>query len=196
MRPCLGVCPAYTGSVAAEREFKFAVHGLEAVRALLPHLGAVPRSPARLERNWVLDDRAGSLRQQGCLLRVRQWGELHLVTYKGPARFAGGLKVREELEVRVEASEKALAVFAALGFSPVFTYEKYRETWQLGGAEVALDHTPMGDFVELEGEADEVTRLAGALGLKPEDALRETYAELWQRYRARHPEAPEHMVFP
>lgn len=182
--------------MAAEREFKFAVASLVPVRAALQRLGACLRVQATLERNWVLDDAQGSLRQRGCLLRVRQWGDRHLLTYKGPARFAAGLKVREELEVGLEASEKALAVLAALGFSPVFYYEKQRETWHLGQAEVALDHTPMGDFVELEGGEPELRQLAAFLGLVPEAALHGTYLELWQSYRRQHPEAPEHMVFP
>lgn len=128
-------------------------------------------------------------------MRVRQWGDGHTLTYKGPASFAAGIKVREELEVGLEASEKALAVFAALGFSPVFYYEKQRETWSLGPVELALDHTPMGDFVELEGEEHSLRELAVSLGFVPEEALRGTYLELWQRYREQHPEVPEHMVF-
>lgn len=182
--------------MAAEQEFKFGVASLVPVRAALQRLGASLRVGATLERNWVLDDGKGSLREKGCLLRVRQWGEHHLLTYKGPAHYAAGLKVREELEVSLEASDRALAIFAALGFSPVFYYEKERETWSLGQAEVALDHTPMGDFVELEGEGSELRELATSLGFAPETALRGTYLELWQSYRKQHPEAPEHMVFP
>lgn len=185
----------YTATVAAEQEFKFAVASLQTLRAVLRSLGASLKVEATLERNWVLDDAQGSLRQKGCLLRVRQWGKYHLLTYKGPARFSAGLKVREELEVGLEASEKALAILAALGFSPVFYYEKQRETWSLGGVEVALDHTPMGDFVELEGEGLKLRPVAAALGFAPEAALRGTYLELWKSYRQRHPEAPEHMVF-
>ncbi|KDA54860.1 hypothetical protein EG19_03400 [Thermoanaerobaculum aquaticum] len=181
--------------MAAEQEFKFAVTSLPAVREALRGLGASLKVEATLERNWVLDDAQDSLRLKGCLLRVRQWGESHLLTYKGPARFSAGLKVREELEVGLSASEKALAILAALGFSPVFYYEKQRETWSLGRVEVALDHTPMGDFVELEGEGPELRQVAAALGFAPEAALRGTYLELWRSYREHHPEAPEHMVF-
>lgn len=181
--------------MAAEQEFKFAVASLQAVREALRGLGASLKVEATLERNWVLDDAQGSLRQGGCLLRLRQWGENHLLTYKGPARFSAGLKVREELEVGLSASEKALAILAALGFSPVFYYEKQRETWSLGRVEVALDHTPMGDFVELEGDEPGLRQLVAFLGLVPEAALRGTYVELWQSYRQQHPEAPEHMVF-
>ncbi len=191
----MGCYNPYTAVVAREQEFKFGVASLVPVRATLQRLGASLRVPATLERNWVLDDAQGSLRQKGCLLRVRQWGEHHLLTFKGPARLAAGLKVREELEVGVEAGEKALAVLLALGYAPVFYYEKERETWSLRQAAVALDHTPMGDFVELEGERPGLRELAVALGFVPEAALRGTYLELWQSYRKEHPEAPLHMVF-
>lgn len=129
-------------------------------------------------------------------MRVRQWGERHLVTFKGPAQFRGALKVREELEVQVDASDRALALLAALGLVPVFYYEKQRETWEVGPTTVALDCTPMGEFVELEGEPDAVSALAAALGFELRNALRGSYLELWREYRKHHPEAPEHMVFP
>ena len=77
-------------------------------------------------------------------------------------------------------------------------YEKDRETWTSAGVTVTLDHTPMGDFVELEGPAGELVRMAGDLEVDADAAVRDSYPSLWRAYRVRHPELdlPEDMVFP
>lgn len=182
--------------MSLEQELKFAVEDLAGLRGKLASLGAVLVVPASLERNWVLDQADRRLQRGGQLLRVRQWrGEVTL-TFKGPATFAAGVKSREELEVSVGDAEQLLAIFAALGFSVAFYYEKHREVWRFDAVTVDLDHTPMGDFLELEGEANALGELCRKLGFAPQQALRGSYLELWLAFRQRHPEAPAHMVFP
>ena len=60
-------------------------------------------------------------------------------------------KLRRELEITVQDSESALALFTALGYDVVRRYQKIREEWRLGSETICLDHTPIGDFVEFEG---------------------------------------------
>jgi len=181
--------------MALEHEIKLPVASLDAVRARLRECGAVLRQPATAEDNWVLDDARRSIAGGGCLLRVRRWGDEACVTFKGPARFAGGVKTREELETSLGDPEVALEVLAALGFTPWRRYQKRRELWALEGLAVALDETPMGCFVELEGDPEAIAPVARSLGLDPAAAVAGTYLHLWEQYRAAHPEAPEHMVF-
>ncbi|HKI87263.1 MAG TPA: hypothetical protein VKA53_11030, partial [Thermoanaerobaculia bacterium] len=66
--------------------------------------------------------------------------------------------------------------------------------WRLGGVVVALDKTPIGDFVEFEGEGAD--KLARRCSLDPEIAERRSYLRLYEEYREQHPEAPDEMVFP
>ena len=179
-----------------EQEMKFRVPSLADVAARLRAAGAVMHAAAALEDNWVLDSADRTLASSGRLLRVRRWGGACVVTTKGPAAFAGGVKSREEHEAVVADAGDALTVFAALGFEPVRRYQKRREVWRLAGVEVALDETPMGAFVEVEGEAARLPAAARSLGLDPSNALAGTYLELWRRHRESHPEAPEDMVFP
>ncbi|MCX7895619.1 MAG: class IV adenylate cyclase [Thermoanaerobaculum sp.] len=179
-----------------EREAKLPVEDLPRVRRRLQALGAHLETPPTRESNWVLDDLSGSLYHRGCLLRLRQWGKQHLLTFKGPGRMEGGVKVRKELETGVEHVEKTLPILAELGFAVAFFYEKERESWRVGSVTVALDHTPLGDFVELEGEVEALGAVAAQLGLDLRRAVAATYAELWQEHRRKHPQAPAHMVFP
>ena len=178
-----------------EQEMKFRVPSLAEVGTRLRNIGGLRLSPGLLEDNRVLDSVDFSLAGSGRLLRLRRWGERTVLTYKGPATMVDGVKSREEHEVELDDADRALRLFAALGFRPVRRYQKRRETWRLGDVEVALDETPMGCFVEVEGEAALLPGAAEALGLDPATALAGTYLELWRRHRERHPGAPEDMVF-
>ena len=85
-------------------------------------------------------------------MRLRRAAGRAILTYKGPARFAGGVKMREERETAVSDPDEMEAILAALGFERRFRYEKRREEWTLEGCAVALDETPIGNFVEVEGD--------------------------------------------
>jgi adenylate cyclase class 2 len=97
---------------------------------------------------------------------------------------AGRHKVRVELETRVENGEQMDAVLRALGFAPVFRYEKYRAEWNDGTGHAVIDETPIGTFGELEGPARWIDRTAGVLGIASRDYITGTYADLfftWKR---------------
>ena len=52
-----------------------------------------------------------------------------------------------------------------LGLSRRFRYEKRREEWDFEGSVIALDETPIGNFVEVEGDPVAIRRTVVALGL-------------------------------
>ena len=91
----------------------------------------------------------------------------------------GPLKVREEIETEAESSGALLAILAAVGYTPVFRYEKYREEYTAAGVVVAVDETPIGTFVELEGEPTAIHALAARLGLGPADFVTASYRALF-----------------
>jgi adenylate cyclase, class 2 len=179
-----------------EHEMKIPIGSHAAVRRRLARRRAQLIQTKTPEDNWVLDDRAGTLAASGRLLRLRRFAGRTILTFKGTASFAAGVKSRPEYETAMEDAGAALAILAGLGLVPVRRYQKLREVWSLGGVTVALDETPMGAFVELEGETAGLPAAAAALGLDPGAAARGTYLDLWAAFRAEHPEAPEDMVFP
>lgn len=176
-----------------ERELKFAQVDLDALRSRLLEMEAERVAPAALEENWILD-KNGELEAAGCVLRLREDGRGALITFKGAARFEGAVKVRREHEVRVDSAPVARALFESLGFRVVRRYQKMREEWRLGAESIALDHTPIGDFVEFEGTRAET--LARRCGLDPAKADLRSYLRLYEEYAASHPEAPRDMLFP
>lgn len=179
-----------------EQEMKIPVASLADVRRRLVERGAHTLDSFALEDNWVLDEKGGTMAASGQLLRVRRFGGRSTLTLKGEASFSAGVKSRVEIETEVGDAEQALAILGALGFVPVRRYQKRRETFSLDRVIVSLDETPMGAFVELEGQAEQLPAAALALELDPRTAAHGTYLDLWAAHRRTHPGAPEDMVFP
>jgi adenylate cyclase class 2 len=179
-----------------EIEIKLPCEDLGAVRGKLQELGATPRTLPHFESNDLYDDPAESLRASGRALRLRRAEDIAILTFKGPARFTDGVKVREERETRVSDPEETEAILTALGLARRFRYEKRREEWILEGCDVALDETPIGNFVEVEGPPPDIRRAVAALGLAFADAVPYTYSRLYSERRKKDPSLPPDMVFP
>jgi predicted adenylyl cyclase CyaB len=175
-----------------EREIKFPRVELDKLRERLIELEAERVGPSSFEDNWILD-REQELLDSGRILRLRTDGARARLTFKGPMRLEGNVKVREEREIEVQSAEEAMALFANLGFTVVRRYQKMREEWQLGGVTIALDHTPIGDFAEFEGDGAET--VAKRCGFDADKAERRSYLRLYEEYLKEHPDAPPEMVF-
>ena len=180
-----------------ETELKIPVNDFESVRASLHRERATLVQTMAREVNLLLDHDDARLHMAGSLLRLRQHGNRGILTLKGPVSYRGAIKVRSEHETEFSDLPHMLQIFEHLGFSVFLRYEKDREEWRLGEFSVVLDHTPMGDFVEVEGPSDGLELTAGLLGLDAAAAVRGSYVSLWQEHRALHPELdlPTDMVF-
>ena len=181
--------------MAQEIEVKFALRDRNELVRKLHEIGAQRLYPETFEDNIVLD-RRGELRTKGALLRVRKFGKYSIVTYKGPMSIEGGVKSREEVQTGVESFELAIQLFDALGFKPVFRYQKFREVWRLRDVEVVLDRTPIGDSFEIEGPMETIRNIAAELGMNMDQAIRQTYADLYRQARRTRSDLGENMVFP
>jgi adenylate cyclase, class 2 len=142
------------------------------------------RKARHFEDNWLLEDANQTLIKQGAALRIRVVDGRGWVTYKGEAQetTASPLKVREEIESAVSDPEKLIALFERLGYHRDFRYQKYRTTYAIlfdGAAlEVAYDETPMGNFIEIEGDEGHVLGILERAGFTAADSIRESYPEL------------------
>lgn len=131
----------------------------------------------------MLDGPDNPLYRRGCALRVRRDGDRAAVTFKGPVLQAA-MKLREEIETPVERADVLLRILAAIGFEPRFRYQKYRTELSLPGVIVAIDETPIGVFVELEGAEAGIADAAARLGRTPDDYVRASYRTLFLERRA------------
>ena len=163
-----------------EREIKLRFDSVETARQLIlsPTVGASPLRRRRLQQDSLLDSEDRSLYQSGSALRVRSEDGSSVLTFKGPVH-PGPMKVREEHETTVADGAKLLKILEGLGLRVWFRYEKHREEFKAPGVVIAIDETPIGVFVELEGSEADIHHAAAALGKTPQDYITSSYRALF-----------------
>ena len=168
-------------ATSLEREVKLRFDSAEAARAAALAVGATPLRCRRLQEDALLDDTGESLRQRRCVLRVRVESGKSLLTFKGPVQ-PSPVKVREEIETVVGDGETMLRCLEALGYNVWFRYQKYREEFALNDVVIAIDETPIGVFVEIEGGEPGIIEVARALGRSETDFVLDSYRALFMAH--------------
>lgn len=168
--------------MALEREIKLRFNSAEEARNRILALGATPLHGRRLQEDSLLDTDDELLRRQRSVLRIRSEGGKGLLTFKGPAQ-PGTMKLREEHETVVADGGTLLTILEQLGLHIWFRYEKYREEFSADDVVIAVDETPVGVFVELEGGEEAIHNMAKALGFGPADYITDSYRFLFLKHR-------------
>ncbi|MGE0448002.1 MAG: class IV adenylate cyclase [Vicinamibacterales bacterium] len=177
-----------------EREIKLQFDTPDEARASILAAGGTPLRARRLQCDALLDTEQGGLRNERLALRVRVEDDRSWLTFKGAPQ-PSSMKVREEIETSVGDAALALRVFERLGFRVWFRYEKYREEYTLGLATIAVDETPVGTFVEIEGSADSIHAAAAALGRTPAHYVTASYRSLYVAHCTRRGMTVSDMTF-
>ncbi len=181
-----------------EIEAKFYVPDLDKITTRLYDLKArlIHERVFEINIRFDLFDDA-SLSSEGRVLRLRRDSEARL-TYKSASKNEQGVLSRTEIEFTVGDFEKAKEFLAALGYQPIFYYEKYRATYilesdrllsrtyeqapGLQSCHIMLDELPYGNFVEIEGETLESIRaISDRLGFKWDTSIAKSYHALFEQ---------------
>jgi adenylate cyclase class 2 len=177
-----------------EIEVKFRVADLGALGRKLRAAGFRRVTPRTHEMNTLYDLPGEVLKRRKELLRLRQYGSEWKLTHK-----SGGKKARHssrvELETSVGEGNKMDAILLALGYAPSFRYEKFRAEWTDGKGQVVVDHTPIGDFCEIEGPPRWIDRTAKRLGVPPQDYITKNYATLFTDWKQQTKSPANEMTF-
>lgn len=181
-------------TVMLEREIKLRFAGPADARAAIVTAGATPIRGRRLQEDCLLDSGDDELHRRRCVLRIRIEQGKSLLTFKGPVQ-PSPMKLREEIETVAGDGDALLQLFGELGFRVWFRYQKYREEFAWGDVIVALDETPIGTFVEVEGGEDGITEMAKALGRGPTDYIVDSYRTIFSQHRQQHELAGTDMLF-
>jgi adenylate cyclase class 2 len=168
-------------SATLEREIKLTFANADAARAAVLATGATPLKGRRLQEDSLLDTTNDDLRRRRSALRVRQDGGRCILTFKGPVQ-PGEMKIREELETVVGDGMLLMRLLGELGYHVWFRYEKYREEFALDDCIIAIDETPVGVFVEIEGGDRGIAAAAQLLGRGPGDYVLDSYRGLFVRH--------------
>jgi len=189
-----------------EIEAKFYIRDLKKITTRLHELEARLIQSRVLETNLRFDLLDGGLRSEGRVLRLRQDSEARL-TYKSANNNDQGVLSRAEIEFTVGDFEKAKQFLHALGYQPIFYYEKYRTTYALESdsscarkgmlskiheqarglpsCHIMLDELPYGNFIEIEGDSVEtIGTISDSLGLKWDTAIAKSYHALFDHLKA------------
>ncbi len=160
-------------------------------------------SARHFEDNWLLDSPDRRLGAGAAILRVRSAAGRGSITYKekaGDDAPASQFKKRIEIETAIDDPESALAIFERLGYRKWFRYQKYRTVYLAtlpdeSKLHLMFDETPLGSFVELEGEEEIIAQAVKLLGVSPGEYVLESYLEIQAEHCRRQAKPLEDMVF-
>jgi adenylate cyclase class 2 len=181
--------------VGIETEVKVKIGEAQDFGLLLDALDPVTVSRRHFEDNYLLDFPDGKLSESQRMLRVRFADGLCSLTFKGPSKPEGLFKIREELETRLEDGSTALQIFNRLGFTICFQYQKYRQEYAIGETHVAVDETPIGNYVEFEGTEQGILDLTRRIGIEESQFLRFSYYSIYLKHCREIGVTPGFMVF-
>src|SRR5579864_1548149 len=177
-----------------EIEIKFRVDDLRALARKLRAVGFRLKTPRTHEMNTLYDLPGQVLRNRRELLRLREYGKSWKLTHKSGGKISRHSS-RTELETGVTDGEKMDLILRALGYSPSFRYEKFRSEWTDGKGQIVVDHTPIGDFCEIEGSSRWIDSTARKLGVSRTDYITKNYATLFSEWKRETKSPAEEMTF-
>ena len=180
-----------------EIEIKLRVSREAEIRERIAGAGGRLLHDREFEDNRVFDFPDGTLMRRGEMLRIRILERGVILTFKGPGHVEDGKKVREETEALLAPSEAGAItqIIERIGMTQAFRYQKYRTTWEITGLLVTLDETPIGAFLELEGDSGSIDAVAALLGYARDEYIAASYRDLYMMKRLDSPDAAHEMVF-
>jgi len=167
-----------------EIEVKFYLTNVNAARRRLLELNAISQG-RHFETNLRFEDKTNSLIKHKALLRLRKDKKTTLTYKSSPSQSDTDFKIVSELEVNVSDFSTMKQILEALGFRIDQKYEKWRETFVLGNTQFCLDSMPFGEFLEIEGQKEEIRQYSQELGLIWENRIVLNYLELFDILKRR-----------
>ena len=158
-----------------EKKYRLSKKQREDVLRGLPKIGA-KRQREDFEVNTLYA--GGTLELGRSVLRLRRVGKRAILTYKERFPTRSDIKQQREDETRVGNPDAMELILEALGFTPALVYEKRRETWTLGTAEIVIDELPFGLFMEIEGPEQDIRDIENKLAIKRLRTEPATYPQL------------------
>ena len=182
--------------MAVETEIKIAVPP-DRWEAFRHHQPLTLLHPRTFEDNWLFDTPDRQLAKKHCLLRLRRYGERSELTWKEPVYSAPeNFKVRREITIIVSDLDATRSLLERLGYSVWFRYQKYRTIYRFNDLHIMLDETPIGIYVELEGEPQAIETALAQWGWQDLPRITATYYDLFREARAQGRFHGEQLLFP
>lgn len=169
-----------------EIEVKFYISNISTIRDKVISLGA--ESMGRIfETNICFEDSQKNLFKNRSLLRLRKDNRTRL-TFKSLPHTKNqeknaDFKIFREQEVEVSDFAVMKSILESLGFHKERVYEKWRETFILNGVTLCIDEMPFGNFLEIEGEKEDIVEAASKTGMAWENRILSNYLHMFEIIR-------------
>ncbi len=165
--------------IEIEKKFRLTKRQRDAVVKRLAEVGASLQGE-EFEENTLYSGEG--LDTVSRILRLRRAGSKATLTYKKGKLTAAAIKQRREEETAVDDPDAMGAILEALGYTPALVYEKRRQTWHLGKAEIVIDVLPFGSFMEIEGTVSAIKAAERKLALNDLRTEHDTYPQLTAKH--------------
>ena len=164
-----------------EIEVKIRIGDMHSLKEKILNLGAQLERECYFEENTLFDYPSQTLYKKRQALRLRRMNNKVFLAFKGIPQKSRKFKIREEFETEVKNEKQLRKLLSALGLMPVFSYQKHREVYRKKRLKICLDETAIGNFIELEGERNEIVKFAKALGFSKKEFIKLDYVQLMKK---------------
>lgn len=161
-----------------ETEVKIRIKDIDSTAKRILQQGARTEKDRHLEENTLYDFPSQLLYKKRQALRLRRINKKTFMAFKGAPQKSRKFKIREEFETEVKNEKQLKKILKSLGLSPTFQYKKFRRVFRKKGLTICLDETAVGNFLELEGQREDIVKAAKSLGFSKSEFIKSDYIQL------------------
>lgn len=164
-----------------EIEVKIRIKDIGLITRKIINQGAKLEKERFFEENTLYDFPSHLLYKKRQALRLRKINKKTFFAFKGAPQKSRKFKIKEEYETEVKNEKQLKKILKSIGLIPVFNYKKHRTVYRKKRLKICLDETPVGNFIELEGERGEIVKVAKALGFTKKEFIKLDYIQLLEK---------------
>jgi len=161
-----------------EIEVKIRINDIKSLAEKIISEGAILDKERCLEENTLYDFSSHALFKKQHALRLRKINKKIFLTFKGSTQKSRKFKIREEYETEVKDEKQMKKILKSLGLVPVFNYKKFRTTYRKKRLKICLDETHVGNFIEFEGQRNDIVKFSKTLGFSKKEFIKLDYIQL------------------
>lgn len=162
-----------------EIEVKFKIDKTDNIKNKLANLGAYFEEPYKQTTHGFFSN--DSIKK-GIFPRIRDEKDDIILTVKVKPKEESNYFERMEYSMKIQNARDGEDVLRALGFNEVRVFEKVRQECGFSNTKIALDKLYFGDFIEIEGEKEDIENVINKLGLENKERISKAYLALEKDY--------------
>jgi adenylate cyclase class 2 len=136
------------------------------------------------QKTVMFDNEQRLMKKTNGRIRLRQDGEITILSYKLPLS-SNTVKKEIQWETKIDSWQVGKELLKAMGFKETTSYEKYRTSFEYKGSKIEIDEYPFANFIEIEGEEENIKKIALDLGFNLKKAITKPCDTLFNEWRAK-----------